>query len=823
MEYVSLHGSWELLSSDQSGPLLAQVPGNVHQALLEAGEIPDPYQGENERGLQWIGEQDWSFSRKVTIDQDLLAHEHLDLVCEGLDTLATVVWNGQELGKTDNMFRRWTFDLKEHAVVGGNTLEICFTSPLSLMREQQEKRALVGVHNIEHEPHGRGYVRKEQCNFGWDWGPVLVTCGISGNIGIRAWGHACLNELTTSQRFNENGAAVLTVNALLIGEPLAADRFQVSLSKEDTVLQTVDLPEGSTSCDFVVEHPARWWPNGFGDQPLYEVTVTHFRKESKLSAVSKRIGFREIELVTEKDEWGESFFFRVNGVPVFAKGANWIPADTLHRESPEHLRDLLKSAAETHQNMIRVWGGAIYECDLFYDLCDEQGLMVWQDFMFACSAYPGDDPEFQSTVKAEVRDQAVRLGDHACLALWCGNNELEMCDVDFHGGSWPRLPLDVYETLFDEIIPRALTSVRPEAVYWPSSSHSPGPGRDTPNDPDRGDAHLWEVWHGNQPFEWYRGSLHRFCSEFGFQSYPEMRTIETYTRKHERNITSPAMEFHQRSTVGNEKIIRYMLSWYRMPSGLEQTVRLSQLQQGLAIQYAVEHWRVHRPRCMGAIYWQLNDCWPVASWSSIDYFGRWKTLHYLAKRFFAPLMVAGVEDSKTGTVSVHVVNDLPSPAEGELRWAITDLSGHEVECGIVAVQAGGCASTLVTTVDCNEALAELGDRNLMVWLDLMVEGECVSDSVCHFVRPKHMDLHSARVNIEVEQREEDAFALTLSTSTVALWAHVECRDVDVRFSDNDVCLRPGHPRTLLLQSKEPLSLDHVRNQVTVTTLVDTYA
>ena len=822
MYTLSLHGDWQLCNVIDRQPLTASVPGNVHQALLSAGQISDPYVGENELDVQWVGETSWLYSRSVILEQAILEQDHVELVCEGLDTLATVIWNGVELGKTDTMFRTWMFDLSAVAKVGENTLEIRFDSPLPVMKAGMETLEMKGGVHAPHEPYGRAYLRKEQCNFGWDWGPVLITCGITGNIGLRAWNQACLESVVTSQRFRDDGAAVLNVEALFSGDVSQADQISVSLCKDGTEVASADASSGSSSVELLLENPERWWPNGFGEQPLYTLTGCHSRNGEEESSQTKTIGFRELELVTEKDKWGESFFFRVNGVSIFAKGSNWIPADTLHRETPEQVRDLLQSAVDGHQNMIRVWGGAIYERDVFYDLCDELGLMVWQDFMFACHSYPGHLPEFQTSIEAEVREQAIRLGDHPCLALWCGNNELEMCNVDFDGGSWPAMPEDVYVKMFDGYIPQALYSVRPDATYWPGSPHSPGEHRKTCNDPDRGDAHLWSVWHENAPFEWYRGSFHRFCSEFGFQSYPEMRTIETFAEKKDYNITSPVMEFHQRSGVGNEKILQYMLSWYRMPSGFEQAVRLSQLQQGMAIQYAVEHWRIHRPRCMGALYWQLNDCWPVASWSSIDYFGRWKTLHYMAKRFFAPMMVAGVENTEAKTVSIHVVNDDPETKQGEIRWAITDVKGAEVSNGVEAVEATGCASVAVSEIDCAEALITLGERNLLVWMDLYVDGKLVSESIAHFVRPKHMELEKIPVETQVDKLEDGTFALTLTSTTALLWAHVELTDTDFRASDNDLCMRPGQPRTLIVRPENELSLEEIENQIRVSSLADTY-
>ncbi|MFW6217928.1 MAG: glycoside hydrolase family 2 protein, partial [Verrucomicrobiota bacterium] len=673
MQTLPLNGNWTLRRDDDPADIPASVPGNVHLDLLAAGRLKDPYYREQELDAQWVAECGWTFRRSFAVSPGILARENVLLRCRGLDTFATVRVNGEEIGRADNMHRQWEFDIKAALRPGENRIEVAFASVWPYIREKESERHLMTSMHVAHEHYGRPWVRKEQCNFGWDWGPVLVTCGIWRDIELLAFDGARIDDLRVAQ--HHAGAGVTIEATLTLDRDVEGGRAVFEIAHEGEVVASTEAVMAGDSAvgTLAVPAPRLWWPAGMGAQPLYTVTARFIGSDGGvIDETVRRIGLRRMELVREKDRWGESFYFRVNGVPFFAKGSNWIPADTLRRHGEARYRYLLESAVEANHNMIRVWGGGLYEASYFYELCDELGLCVWQDFLFACSAYPMDDPAFVENCRAEARQNIRRLRHHPSLALWCGNNELEMAWTSFgKGETWPKLPEDLYTMWFDRELAKIVAEEDPQGNYWPGSPHSPQGDRNDHNHPDVGDAHLWDVWHGYQPFEWYRGSFHRFCSEFGFQSYPEPRTVEAYTAPEDRNITSPVMEFHQRSKQGNAKIIHYMLDWFRMPAGHEATLWLSQLQQGLAIKYAVEHWRRNMPRCMGALYWQLNDCWPVASWSSIDYYGRWKALHYLSKRFFAPVLVSGLESEnpEDGRVEVHVSSDRSEAESLTLRWA----------------------------------------------------------------------------------------------------------------------------------------------------------
>ncbi|MEZ4639805.1 MAG: hypothetical protein R2856_33415 [Caldilineaceae bacterium] len=504
-------------------------------------------------------------------------------------------------------------------------------------------------------------------------------------------------------------------------------RVTVSLDGKTVAQSEEQLTTDNAELGMTLADPQLWWPNGMeAPKPLYTVRVELLSANGDVLDVDeKRIGLRTLRVVREPDQWGESFCFAVNGVRFFAKGANWIPADTfLDRLTRADYARLLNDAALANMNMLRVWGGGIYEPDLFYDLADELGICLWQDFMFGCATthlrrcLPGQrGPEFEDNVR--------RLRHHASIALWCGNNELEQGLVSDewtdHSMSWAD-----YSRLYDELLPRIVNSLDPETDYWPSSPHTPVGDRRNFNDPRSGDAHIWSVWHGRQPFEFYRTCEHRFNSEFGFQSFPEPRTVRTFTLPEDRNVTSYVMEHHQRSGIGNSTIIHYMLDWFRLPTSFDRTLWLSQILQGMAIKYAVEHWRRSMPQGMGTLYWQINDCWPVASWSSIDSLGRWKALHYMARHFFEPVLASAVEDVENGSVGLFVTSDRMDDLHGELRWVLTDVEGAVLDQGAAQTAIPAHTNTPVTTVDISAALAEHGARRLLFWLELAVGGEIVS-------------------------------------------------------------------------------------------------
>ncbi len=817
-----LDGAWTLTEAGRpDDPIPATVPGCVHADLLAAGRIPDPYVGDHERHVQWVGRCDWTYRRTFDVPDGVLAAPLVRLCAAGLDTLATVRVNGAVVGEVDNMHRTWRWDVRGLLRPGENTVEVACRSPLPLLAERQAERALPEWRGAL-EPAGRAWVRKQASGFGWDWGPVLVTQGIWRSIWIEAVPVARIADVHVRQR-HEDGRVDLAVSVeaeRVTAAPLRAVGV-VSLDGAGVARAEADLTEASARLRLTIEAPALWWPNGLGAQPLYAVRVELVDGDGQPVDVWEReVGLRTLRLVREPDAWGESFCFEANGVPFFAKGANWIPADALlPRVPPEQTRALLQSAADAHMNMVRVWGGGVIETDAFYETCDRLGLCVWQDFLFACSAYPADDEAFLASVRAEAEDAVRRLRHHASLALWCGNNEIEQGLV---GEGWTdeHMAWADYDRLFTGLLADVVGTLDPDTDYWPGSPHTPG-NREDFNDPARGDAHLWDVWHGRKPFEWYRTCEHRFCSEFGFQSFPELRTVEAFTEPEDRNVTSYVMELHQRSPPGNALILHYLLDWFRLPTEFGATLRLSQIVQGLAMQYAVEHWRRSMPRGMGTLYWQLGDCWPGASWSSIDFFGRWKALHHLARRFYAPLLVSGVDDGPR--VDLHVTSDRREPVAGHVAWTLTDLEGAVVREGRQPVEAAPGANTPAGALEFSGEIEAHTPRGLILWLRFEAEGDVLARNLVLFARPKHLSLRDPEIEATVEPAGADEARVTLVARRAALWVWVEVEGTDVWTSDNFFHLRPGAPQTVTVRRAGGVDADALAARLRVRSLVDTYA
>ena len=662
---LNLNGEWEFAQSGTEDWLPAKVPGCVHTDLIEQGRLPDPFFRDNERKVQWVGEKNWVYRRAFNVPAAVLEHDRVLLCCDGLDTLAVVNLNGRELVHADNMFRIGEMDVKRLLKPGENTVETSFTSPLPYMKKREAERTLYEWSG-PHEPRGRAWVRKEPCNFGWDWGPVLITCGIWRNISLLAFDHARIHDVLISQDHSATGKVNLEVEVqaeVVRAKPLEAV-VDVSQDGQTLETQTVKLSNGSGRGRFTIKNPKLWWPAGMGEQPLYEVRV-ELRDEEKttVDGTKRRIGLRQLKLLPPDDN--NSLRFEANGIVFFAKGSNWIPADAFaNRVTPEILRRYVADAAAVNMNSLRFWGGGYYEDEALFDACDELGICVWLDFKFACSSYPAFEDAFMQNVKHEARDQLRRLRHHACIAVWCGNNEISLMTKDeWSDQSMGRAD---YDKLFKTLLGGEVSELAPQANYVSGS-------------PDCGDVHSWQVWHGDKPFESYR-TLTGFMSEFGFQSFAEPKTVRAYTNEEDRtSVMSPVMQWHQRSAGnGNKRIQDTTLRYFKAPKDFESALWLSQILQGFGIKMGAEHWRRTMPKSMGCLFWQYNDCWPVTSWSSVDYFGRWKALHYLARRFYAPLLVSGLEDSEKGTVEVHVTSDRLEACNGIVEWEVTDCAGKKL-------------------------------------------------------------------------------------------------------------------------------------------------
>jgi len=816
MDTLSLNGSWRLNQAGKKERFAATVPGCVHTDLLAAGAIEDPYYRDNELDVLWIGETDWVYRRSFDVPAALLDHEKVLLHCDGLDTIATVTVNGKQVGYADNMFRTWEFDLKPVLKAGENTIEILFGAPVTYHVEKSKTFRLpawgVGLDAMRIEDGG--WIRKEPCNFGWDWGPMLATSGIWKDISIVAFDTARLSDVRVLQEHSEGQVALtIDVAAETLGKQALTANVALTLDGKPVADAQIALNDGLGTAMLIVDDPQLWWPNNMGPHTLYDlqVTLTADGCEAPPDTDQKRIGLRTLRLVREKDQWGESFKFACNGVDFFSKGANWIPAETFAtRITKQDFERLLNDTVAANMNMLRVWGGGLYEDDRFYDLCDELGICIWQDFIFACGTYPTFDADFMANVAVEAEQNVRRLRHHASLALWCGNNELEQGLVDQDGtdgkNSWNE-----YSNLFDRKLKRVVAKHSPGTDYWPASPHTPHGDRADHRNPTCGDAHLWDVWHGRKPFEWYRTCTHRFNSEFGFQSFPEPATVAAYTEPGDRNVTSEVMEHHQRSGPGNAIIMHYMLDWFRLPVGFENTLWTSQILQGLAIKYAVEHWRRSMPRGMGTLYWQLNDTWPVASWSSIDYFGRWKALHYMASRFFAPVLVSGIEDRGKGVLELWLSNDLTEPVRGILRCKAYDLQGTVLFEREKSVSIGERKSAQAWTVRTSAWIEKHGPGNLLLWYGLEVDGSIVSENVSYYARPKHLALRNPQISLQKAGAADAAATFVVSCQRPALWCWLTVRDREGRWTDNFFHLFPDRPVqvSFLSDARHPVALEDV--------------
>ncbi len=778
-----LAGVWTL--ADGGGPGVPMtIPGDGITALFDAGRLPDPYWGRNEYECRWVAERDWKLTRKVFLEDP-----NVELVVEGLDTVATVRWNGSVIIEGKNAFRSYRWPLSNVARIGENDIEITFHSSVSEgARIQAEQPFRVPFSKNCPIPDGN-MLRKPACDFGWDWNIALAPFGIAGDIRLEPMRANRIENIVVHQHLQDDGAMHVWVRTDLL--VTRETELTVAFAGREKRFVVTPSAEGVSSHLelFEIAEPDLWWPSGQGAQPLLPLIVTCGDQVE-----SRQIGLRDIKLVSDPDEIGRSFKIMVNGRDVFCKGANWIPADALAgRITREKTRDLLQSAVDANMNMIRIWGGGRYEPDWFYDLCDELGLMVWQDAMFACNLYPADDA-FLAEVEAEVRENVLRLNHHACLALWCGDNELIGALTWYPESIENR---DRYLVAYDRLnrtVERAVKAADPHANWWPSSP-SPGPMSfgDAWHDDTSGDMHFWSVWHEGRDFDHYRDVAPRFCSEFGFQSYPSMDVVRTFADPPDFNIAAPVLESHQKNTGGNARIAETMFRYFRFPEGFENFVYVSQVQQGLAIETAVRHWRAQKPRCMGALFWQLNDTWPCASWSSLDYGGGWKLLHHMARHFFAPVTVSVVP--KEDAFKIVAVNDTGTRIGMSFTVRAVDMDGSARSLVDGQTEIPSDRSRTIASVSSHELQSD--EILLLDWTSPEGSGSA------HFApRPyKSYPLHPSGLRMEREETGAGT-RIRLASDALALFASIEASRPG-RFSDNAVLVRPGHAVDILFHPKTP--------------------
>lgn len=792
-EQVNLGGAWRMREADSETWHSAHVPGSVYADLMADGTMPDPFWRENELDAFKRMKKDYVYQRAFTVTEAQLAHAHVELVCEGLDTLAHVSLNGREIAFADNMHITWVWDVKEQLHAGENTLEIRFDSPILYCAKKAEEAP--GWESSDATP-GFRHLRKAHCMFGWDWGPRLPDAGIWRPIFLRTWDTARLENALMLQAHHD-GVVDVTIRPEIAGE----SAWSAEITAPDGEVLT--LPETMAAEQVItIEHPQLWWPNGLGKQPLYRVTVRLATGDTRVW----RIGLRTMTVSREKDEWGEEFCHVVNGMKVFAMGADYIPEDNiLARVTPERTRRLLEDCKAANFNAIRVWGGGYYPDDAFYDICDELGLLVWQDLMYACAFYDLT-PDFERSIRVETQQNVARLRHHASLALICGNNEMEMFMAGANSAlinhrTWEFVPtyphhITDYVKMFEYILPAIVKETAPQTYWWPASPSSGG-NFDAPNDENRGDNHYWDVWHGEKPFTEYRKFFFRYASEFGFQSFPCLKSVEQFTLPDDRNIFSRVMERHQRNQAANGKILSYLSQTFRYPNSFDDLLYASQLMQAEAIRYGVEHWRRNRGRCMGAIIWQLNDIWPVASWASIDYYGRWKALHYAAKRFFAPVMVSAEEEGELSqnpkineyhpaplekSFRLNVCNETLRDVTGEVVWALRTPDGAIVRQNQQTLTIPAMSAKWLDKVDCADASL----TGHYVSFAFVVDNVALSEGTCIFCAPKHFEFVDPRLTVE---KHGDTLVVTSHAYAKQVW--LESEDADLLLDDNAFDMNPG--------------------------------
>jgi len=807
----SLNTKWKLIQKERNININVNVPSTVFESLIENDVIENPFYGINEKKMKWVYSSSWEYRKIFSLTaEDLEAHE-LILRFNGLDTIGKILLNDIEIGKVDNMHLAWEYPLisefRELLKDGENTVSILFESPVltAAMLIKKYRRNLTDMPFFMKRASldGSSYLRKALYSFGWDWGPQLPDTGIWRDVELEIIHFGKIDNLLVSQKHTA-GQCEVTANISMkeyIQSDLVTGNYSYRVCLKGPGFseeKTADISDDSIS--FLIIDPHLWWTYDLGNPELYSLNVQLLCNLSIVDEKILTIGLRDLQLIRDRDKWGETFYFKLNGVPVFARGANWIPVDSFIARGrklglyEKRIDDVLSA----NMNMIRVWGGGIYEDDHFYDLCDQNGILVWQDFMFACLTIPRHKSFFES-VKREAVYNLKRLRHHASIALWVGNNEIETAWVNW-GYSF-RFPFHrkSYLKMFEAVLPDLVKKYDPERDYRPSSPSSTGGFKD-PESPDSGDSHFWQVWHGGEPFSSFRTHYSRFMSEFGFESFPHMKSIKSFSEKDDYSFHSKVMENHQKNGAGNKKILSYMNKRFKEVNRFEHQVILSQLTQAEAMEYGVDHWRRNRNnyRCMGALYWQLNDCWPVASWSSVDYFGRWKALHYFARRFFSPFYcnVAEFKDY----FEIWGVNDLNASRTALLKWSYVKESGEIIDAGELNIHINAVSSQLLH----RKEISEIQSLKGILFYSFVHDGKTTFNGMKLLKAPRDYQLENPLLSVKCDSAEGHNLVISVLASKPAVYIQIDSK-YDFKISDNFFSLNSGESRTLKIDLTEDIS------------------
>lgn len=811
----------------------ATVPGVVHTNLIDNAIIEDPFFRLNERAVQWVDKEDWIYETTVVGEDKVLESSNQFLVFKGLDTYADVYLNDSLILKADNMFREWKVDVKGILKKGDNKLRVYFHSPVKIDMPKWEKLPYQLKSNNDQSENGGLldrkigiFARKAGYHYGWDWGPRLVTSGIWRPVYLEAWNDVKIENVQLIQNnVNSSSAKLSSVVEVVSDKNVSGVVVSVKADGKVVSKKTVNLVKGmnKVSLDYTIKNPKLWWTNGLGDPYLYDFTTTVTMSDGTQDSVDDRIGIRSLRVVADKDEAGTTLYFELNGKPVFMKGANYIPSDNfLPRVTDEKYERTILDAKNANMNMLRVWGGGIYENDIFYDLCDEYGILVWQDFMFACALYPGDEA-FVENVRQEAIDNVRRLRNHPCIALWCGNNENQ--DAWF-GWGWKReyealgngyadkLWKDFYNLYF-KVLPEVVEEYGSGTGYRGSSPIS---FSDDKSDGVNGDSHYWGVWHGNHPISRYNTERSRFFSEYGFQSFPEYESVKIYApEKRDHDINSEVMMSHQRGgSFANNRIKEYMLKSYNEPKDFEHFLYVGMILQGDAIKTAMEAHRRDMPYCMGSLFWQHNDCWPVASWASRDYYGRWKAQHYFAKKAYDMILVSPVVlDDK---LTVHIVSDYLKAVNGTFSLKVMDMKGNVVYDKSMSLKTPVNGSELVFESAINDVLGGKSKNDVIIYTEFKTKDK-IYTNVAYAAEQK--DLNYEKANISWSAKKVDGgYDVTLRSDVFARGVFMSLSGIDNFFEDNYFDLLPG--KEVTINVKTDLSLSVFKEQLKVISLVDSY-
>jgi len=833
---IEISENWTFKNNIDSVWLEASVPGDVHTDLLKNGLIEDPFYRLNEHDLQWIDKTDWEYKTEFDLSQKDLNSHSLALEFQGIDTYSSIYLNDSLIGTTDNMFIGKTVDIKNFAKLGKNKLYIKLFSPINKGVKLHDSLGydissfngndLAEIGKVEGNKRVSVFTRKAPYHFGWDWGPRLVTSGIWQPINIKTWNYFNIEDLYIRQiSLDESASLVAEIELesyLEIDEMIS--EIYVDNQKVSTDLIYINKGANKIEIPFTIKDYELWWPNGMGNQNMYDVKVK-LQSNNNFVTSSKRVGLREINLVTSQDSVGNNFYFEVNKKPVFMKGVNYIPQDIfLNRVSDDKYEELLESAVDANMNMIRVWGGGIYENEIFYNLCDEKGLLVWQDFMFACAMYPGDE-DFLKSVEQEAKYNVKRLRGHPSIALWCGNNEVRSAwknwgwEKDVMENQSPEIASVIskaYDDVFHKILPEVVNNLDTSTAYWPSSPGSTFSGGTESY--TSGDAHYWGVWWGKEDFESYNQKVPRFMSEFGFQSFPEFSSVDKYTNESDYSIYSEVMKSHQRSSIGNSTIEDYMLRHYNKPKSFKGYLYVSQILQAYGMSIGMESHRRNKGYSMGSLYWQLNDCWPVASWSSIDYFGKWKALHYSTKKAFQPVLINFLKTDSE--IELHIISDLLESKEVDLNLKVLSFSGevlYELNKNYLLQQNSTMKAESLSIDWLNK---NFDPNSSLLVASLFSEEIEISNNNYYLSEFKDIKLTKPLIEYEIDELI-NTFEVSLKSKNLVKNVFVDIASSQ-NFSDNYFDMIPGKEYKISINKEESLTLDDIKRKINFLSLFDTY-